>query len=276
MWNQKMYVRFTFHPSAWWSNTASTFDFVNPALVTEEILLENKEKLYYQNTPLKYIVNRVKKETPAAFGAGNISGIFAQGTSQIVQATVTQASIQLGASFPVQSIFWFFRARTYEQVTSSNVLTQGAPDGTFYNQRYNYGYTSDYIKTGIPVAFPSSNNTSTNFIDPIATAKITLNNIDILSTFQGSLYYAYKQPMEHGLSVPSRNIYTYSFGLTPAEYNQGGFLNFSKLNSQTTSLTITFNPSYAGQISQGYNLYLFYYGYSVLEFQNGFARLAFS
>jgi Large eukaryotic DNA virus major capsid protein/Major capsid protein N-terminus len=277
MWNQKVYIRFTFHPSAWWSNSPSTFDFVNPVLLTEEILLENSEKLYYQNTPLRYIVNRVKKETPVAFGASGVSGIFStSGTSQIVQGTVNQTSIQLSASFPVQSIFWFFRNRNYESVVSSNVATLGKPDGTYYNARYDYGYTTNYIKTGVIVNFPSANNTPTSFVDPISTAKITLNNVDILSTFQGSLYYAYKQPMEHGLSVPSRNIYTYSFGLTPAEYNQGGFLNFSKLNSQTTSLTLTFNPTYAGQISQGYNLYLFYYGYSVLEFDKGFARLAFS
>jgi len=273
MWNQRVYIRFTFHPSAWWSNSASTFDFTNPALITEEILLDTAEKLYYQNTPLKFIVNRVKKEAPTTFGVGNISGIFSQnGTSGVTQGAVTQASLQLSASFPVQSIFWFFRNRNYESITN----TSGAPDGTYYNQRYNYGYTSDYIKTGVQVNFPSANNTPTNFIDPVATAKITLNNIDILSTFQGSLYYAYKQPMEHGLSVPSRNIYTYSFGLTPAEYNQGGFLNFSKLNSQTSTLTLTFNPSYATQISQGYNLFLFYYGYAILEFDKGFARLAFS
>ena len=277
MWNQRLYLRFTFQPSAWWSNSASTFDFTNPALVTEEILLDTAEKLYYQNTPLRFIVNQVKRETPTTFGAGNISGIFAStGTSNIAQGTVTQASIQLSANFPVQSIFWFFRARNYESVTSSNVALGGAPDGTYYNQRYNYGYTSDYIKTGVQVQFPSSNFATINFVDPINTAKITLNNVDILSTFQGSLYYAYKQPLEHGLSVPSRNIYSYSFGLTPAEYNQGGFLNFSKLNTQTSSLTLTFNPTYATQISQGYNLYLFYYGYVVLEFDKGFGRLAFS
>jgi hypothetical protein len=271
MWNQRVYIRFTFQPYAWWTNNGSVLDILNPSLITEEILLDTAEKLYYQNTPLRFIVNRVKKEAPTSFGGGNISGIFGP-TSTIATATVSQASIQLSASFPVQSIFWFFRSRSYETVTS----TTGAPSGTSYNQRYNYGYTSDYIKTGVPVNFPSSNNTVTNFIDPISTAKITLNNVDILSTFQGSLYFTYKQPMEHGLSVPSRNIYTYSFGLTPTEYNQGGFLNFSKLNSQTSTLSIVFNPTYAGQISQGYNLFLFYYGYAILEFDRGFARLAFS
>jgi hypothetical protein len=256
MWNQRVYIRFTFHPYVWWSNSPTPVDISNPALITEEILLDTAEKLYYQHTPLRFTVNRVKKEAPTNFGAG----------------AAKQVSVQLTASFPVQSIFWFFRSKNYEAVTDST----GEPSGVYYNQRYNYGYTSDYIKTGVQLNFPSAKNNVTNFIDPVATAKITLNNVDISSTFQGSLYFTYKQPMEHGLSVPSRNIYTYSFGLTPAEYNQGGFLNFSKLNSQTSTLTLVFSPSYSAQIAQGYILYLFYYGYSILEFDKGFARLAFA
>ena len=245
MWNQKLYVRFTFQPNTWWCNVAAphTTDLVLPKLVTEEILLDNAEKLYYQNTPLRYIVNRVKKESTLTFSAGN-------------------PQLQLTASFPVQTLAWFFRNKNYEATST----------GLYSDSRYNYGYTTQYIQTGIQLQFPSGNS---NYVDVIDNAKITLNNVDILSTFQGSLYYTFKQPLEHGLSIPSKNIYTYSFGLTPKEYNQGGYLNFSKLNSQTTTLTLVFNPSYATQITQGYNLYLFYYGYTLLEFQGGFARLPF-
>jgi|688.fasta_scaffold34643_2 hypothetical protein len=243
MWNQRLYVRFTFQPNTWWCNVAAphTTDLVLPKLVTEEILLENAEKLYYTNTPLKYIVNRVKRESTLTFSAGN-------------------PQLQLTASFPVQTLAWFFRNKNYEDVSS----------GLYSDSRYNYGYTTQYIQTGVQLNFPSG---VSNYVDVIDTAKITLNNVDILSTFQGSLYYTFKQPLEHGLSIPSKSIYSYSFGLTPREYNQGGYLNFSKLNSQTTTLTLVFNPSYATQISQGYNLYLFYYGYTLLEFQGGFARL---
>lgn len=245
MWNQKLYVRFTFQPNTWWCNVAAphTTDLVLPKLVTEEILLENSEKLYYTNTPLKYIVNRVKKESTLTFSSGN-------------------PQLQLTASFPVQTLAWFFRNKNYEDTTS----------GFYSDSRYTYGYTTQYIKTGIQLQFPSGN---ANYIDVIDNAKITLDNVDILSAFQGSLYYTFKQPLEHGLSIPSKNIYTYSFGLTPKEYNQGGYLNFSKLNSQTTTLALKFNPSYASQITQGYNLYMFYYGYTLLEFQGGFARLPF-
>jgi|694.fasta_scaffold01309_42 hypothetical protein len=251
MWNQRLYIRFTFNPNTWWASLPSntSVDIYPPGttswpkIITEEILLENPEKLYYQHTPLKYIVNRVQKESSLFFNSAN-------------------PILQLTASFPVQVISWFFRNKNYEDVTS----------GKYYNSRYSYGYTTQYIQTGIGLQFPSGNS---NYVDVINNAKITLNNVDILSTFQGSLYYSFKQPMEHGLSIPSKNIYMYSFGLTPKEYNQGGYLNFSKLNSQTTSLQINFNQAYTSQIITGYNLYLFYYGYTLLQFQGGFASLPF-
>ena len=251
MWNQRMYVRFTFQPNVWWCNApvGSQIDIYDPSttvlptLITEEILLNDDERIYYMNTPLKYLVPRVQKESTLSFSGNN-------------------PQLELTASFPVQTIAWFFRNKNYENVS----------DGRYSDSRYSYGYTTQYIATGIQLQFPSGNS---NFVDVISTAKITLNNVDILSTFQGSLYYSFKQPIEHGLSIPSKNIYTYSFGLTPKEYNQGGYLNFSKLNSQTTNLQLVFNPTYTTQITQGYNLYLFYYGYTLLVFQGGFATTPF-
>jgi hypothetical protein len=251
MWNQRLYVRFTFHPNTWWSSLPGNTNYdvyppgttLWPNLITEEVLLENAEKLYYQNTPLKFIVNRITKESTLSFTSAN-------------------PTLQLTANYPVQVLAWFFRNKTYETVTN----------GKYYASRYSYGYTTQYIQTGIELQFPSGNS---NFVDVINNAKITLNNVDILSTFQGSLYYSFKQPLEHYLSIPSKNIYMYSFGLTPKEYNQGGYLNFSKLNSQTTYIQLNFNPTYTNQLITGYNLYLFYYGYSLLQFQGGFASLPF-
>ena len=251
MRNQKIYLRFTFQPNTWWSNVAvpNTFDIypvgtnLYPKLITEEILLDTKERLYYKNTPLRYIVNSVKKESSLQFNISN-------------------PQVNLTASFPVQTLAWFFRNKNYERTG----------DGVYYDSRYNYGYTTQYIQATTPLQFQTG---TVNFIDVITSAQLTLNNIDITSTYPGGLYYSFKQPMEHAISIPAKNIYTYSFGLTPKEYNQGGYLNFSKLNSQTTTLTLNFNTNYTSQLTQGYILYVFYYGYSFLEFQGGFARSPF-
>jgi len=189
------------------------------------------------------VVNRLKKEGVQAFNSA---------TTQL----------QLTASFPVQMLIWFIRNKKYETVTSS----------LYTDVRYEYGFTTKYIQTAVSLPFTSG---TSYFVDPVETAKIVLNNMDITSTFQGSLYYAFKQPSEHNLSVPAKNIYMYSFGLNPKEYNAGGYINFSKLDSQTTTLKLVFVQQYATQVNQGYNLYLFYYGYTILEFENGFARLPF-
>jgi hypothetical protein len=244
MKNQLIYIRFTFYSYKWWTDSTTPVDFINPVLITEEILLENKERMYYRNTPLRYIVNSIKKDATLAF-------------------TSSQPVINLTAAFPVQTLAWFFRNKNYENINNQN----------YYDSRYTYGYTTQYIHSSVPMNFPSGN---TNFIDVITSAKLTLNNMDVTSVLPGGLYFGFKQPMEHFLSVPSKNIYSYSFGLTPKEYNQGGYLNFSKLNSQTTTLTLTFNPTYSTQVQQGYVLYVFYYGYNFLQFQGGFAGLPFA
>jgi len=252
LYNQRIYIRIQFNPWPWISNDWNASlanpiptykEIINPALILEEIKLTEEEKLYYKTKKLRYVVNRLKKEGVQSFNSA---------TTQL----------QLTASFPVQLLTWFIRNKKYETVTS-NLYT---------DSRYDYGFTTQYIQTAVTLPFTSG---TSYFVDPIETAKIVLNNMDITSTFQGSLYYAFKQPMEHNLAVPAKSIYMYSFGLNPKEYNAGGYINFSKLDSQTTTLKLVFVQQYATQVSQGYNLYLFYYGYTILEFENGSARLPF-
>ena len=242
MWAQKIYIRFTFRPQAWFTNCPTPIDIINPYIVLESIRLTDAERLYYRNQPLRYIVPTVKKESTAEYNQGTVT------------ATLT-------ANFPVQLLAWFIRNKNYESIQNTN----------FYDVRYLYGYASQYITAAVPLTFPTGN---AQYIDSIDTVKITMNNVDILDTFANGTYCSFKQPMEHGLSVPQKNIYLYSFGLNVTEYNQGGYIDFSKLNSQTSNITLRFLPELAATITQ-YSLYLFYYGYSILEFQGGFARMAY-
>ena len=225
---------------------ANLTDFVDvPQLIIEEIQLTDEERQYIRTKPRRLIVNRAVKKPPL---------FLDQGTSG-------QVSIGIGASFPVTMMAWFIRKTDFENLPR------------YVDSRYSYGYTTKYINASTPITF--FNGVKLNYIDLINNAQITLSGNDILSKIAGGLYFTMKQPFDHSLSIPTKSIYVYAFGLNPKEYNQGGFLDFSPLNAATTTLSLEFNPDYATELAQSFSLYVFYYGYTIIEIKDGFGRLVF-
>ena len=225
---------------------ANQTDFIEPPqLIIEEIQLTDEERQYIRTTPRRLIVNRAVKKPPL---------FLEQGTSG-------QVTIGIGASFPVTMMAWFIRKSDFE--TSPR----------YVDSRYSYGYTTKYINAATPITF--FNGVKLNYIDLINNAQISLSGNDILSKIAGGLYFTMKQPFDHALSIPTKSIYVYAFGLNPKEYNQGGFLDFSPLNAATTTLSLEFNPDYATELAKSFSLYVFYYGYTIIEIKDGFGRLVF-
>ena len=244
---QTVTIRFTFHDSTWITNApadanGNPIDLINPKVLLEEITLSPRERVYYQSHELNFKVNRVWAEAGQPYAGG-------------------KAVMNLTANFPVSMITWFVRNQNYENETNA----------AYYKSRYQYGYSTDYIQAAVPVTF--FNGVTINFLDIIQSGTLYLNNENVLSNFPGALYYSYKQALDHGLSVPTKNIYMYCFGDNPKEYNQEGYVDFSKLNSQTTHLDLTFDPVLSPQIEKSYTMYLYYYGYVPLQISGGYARL---
>lgn len=239
-------VRFTFRDVSWITNAPSDaagypIDLIKPQVVTEEITLTPRERMYYQSKQIKYNISRVWVEAGQPYNNG-------------------KARINFTSKYPVNMMTWFVRNKLFE---SSNP--------NYYESRYQYGYSTDYIQAAVPVQF--FNGVSINFLDIIKSGTIYLNNENILSNFPGALYYSYKQAMDHGLSVPTKNIYMYCFSDSPREYNQEGYVDFSKLNSNTSHLDLEFDPVLAPQIVQDYTLYMYYYGYVELLIENGYGHV---
>jgi len=236
--NSTVSVRFTFNKASWITNATTAIDLINPQVLIEEITLSPEERMYYRSGPLDFRVPRVWKEAVQPFSGG-------------------VARLNLTANFNVSMIVWFIRNKAYESESSS-----------YYASRYSYGYTTNYIVAATPVTF--FNGVQLKYIDTIDYATLYLNNQNVLSNFPGGLYYTFKQAIDHGLSVPTKSLYMYSFSEKPLQYNHdGGSLNFSKLNSQTTHLDIKFLEQYASQIQSEYSLNLYYYGYMKIQIANG-------
>lgn len=234
-------VRFTFNKQSWITASTNPIDLINPRLLIEEVHLTPEERMYYRSRPLTFKVPRVWKEARQTYTNG-------------------LARLDFTANFPVTMMVWFVRNKTYE-----------ADDRNYFESRYSYGYTSEYIQSATPVTF--FNGVSLRYIDTIDYATLYLNNNNVLSNFPGGLYYTFKQPIDHGLTVPTKSMYMYCFSERPAIYNSGGALDFASLNSQTSHLDIKFLDTYAPQIASQFSLNLFYYGYVTLSVKDGLCTL---
>lgn len=240
--NQRISIKFFFRPQTWFTNYTTPIEFQNTRLITEEILLTDEERIYYRLNRQTIVINKVFNEAVTSYKEGKPEQNFS-------------------CDFPVIMMSWFIRNNTYENST----------DNTYYASRYNYGYTTKYFQTSSNVNF--FDGTTFKYIDALQFSDIYINNRNIMGTFATGPFYQFKQPMDHGLSLPVKSLYVYCFGKSPKEYNQGGYLDFSKLNSTTSKIVMTFNPEYAPNIQSNFKISIFYYGYKVLEIANGSAKL---
>ena len=240
--NEFISIKFFFRPQSWFTNYPNPIEFSNVRLVTEEILLTKEERLYYETTPQTLIINRSYNNPTITYSNGLATQYFS-------------------VDFPVTMMCWFIRNKGYEAQTSNSTA------------RYNFGYYSPYATATGPLVY--FNGMTVNYIDTIDNSQIFLNGRDITGTFGTGPFYQYKQPMDHELTTPTNSIYTYCFGNTPKDYNQGGYLNFEKIDSQASKINIKFKSDYVTAIGQSYNLYIYYYGYQVLQIRGGRSSLVY-
>jgi hypothetical protein len=240
--NKKISIKFFFRAQTWFTNYTTPIEFQNPRLITEEIILSKEERLYYKGIKQHIIINKAVNEAVTSYKDGKPEQYFT-------------------ADFPVTMMTWLIR----------NNLFENSSDNTYYASRYAYGYSTKYFQTSSNLAF--FDGTTFKYLDALQYSDIYINNRNIMGTFATGPFYQFKQPMDHGLSIPTKSIYMYCFGKSPKEYNQGGYLDFSKLNSSTSKIVMTFNPAYAPNIQTNFKISIFYYGYNVLEIANGSAKI---
>ena len=235
-------VVFFFNDQNWITNSDTRIDLINPQLIIEGQTLSTEERLYYQTTPLSYNI-------PIAYREAQLN--YTNGV----------AVLHLTANFPVSMMVWFIRNSSYE-----------TGDPRFFASRYDYGYTTKYIYSSVPVV--NFDQTTNNYIDVIQQVVMYFNGNNVLSTFPDGIYHSVVQPMDHNLSVPTKNMYMYCFTDSPKEFQLDGAADFTKLDYKTTHLDVTFLPQFTTQIQNEFSLNLYYSGFRNLLIANG--RASFS
>lgn len=238
--NQMIYIKIYFNKQSWFTDFTGNLDITEPSIIFDQIFLTTEERNYYKLKSHQIIIPYVENETPQLFNKGSVT-------------------INMSASFNVSMLTWFIRNQNYET------------DPVQYDKRYSYGYVSDLVKSY--TSFVNWKGETVYYVPVIDYVDLFINNVNIIKGLTGDLYYTYKQPMEHGLSVPDTTIYTYCFSEEPKNPLKRGDVDFRTLASKTTNLKIKFLESYVPQLSQSYYLYLYYFGYRTLSIDRGFGVL---
>ena len=235
--NREITVSVTFNPATFFtSDGICTLDRVT--LVTEEIVLGPIERAFIQGNKQAQVISCV---------ANNPVHVASSGSP---------FNVNLTPNVPVKALHWFFRDVTYEN----------ASDPTYFNDRYNF--SSNVFTVGDETMSPIVGETQfyLNGQQVLGVSKSTSTN----ARPDGSYYYKFAQPLNHSLTVPAKNIYTYSFCIRPKDPAPSGAVNFSQLDSASTKLTGSF---YAPGT---FSINVFYTGYHEIIYENGFVSFKYA
>lgn len=235
LFNQTVYIKLYLNTQDWFTDYPTPIDISDPALYFDQIFLTQEERLFIRNTKHELAIPIVNYELPQRFTQGSVT-------------------INMIANFNVSMLVWFVK----------NINTD-------YTSRYEFGYVSPLVNSY--TTFVNWKGETVKYVPVIDYVDIFMNNKNIVAGLTGDIYYTYKQPLEHGLSVPDKTMYVYCFSDEPKNPLKRGDFDFRTLSSKTTNLKIKFLDSLVPQLSQSYNLFLYYYGYKILSIDKGFGVL---
>jgi hypothetical protein len=236
--NQKVFIKIYFKPQSWFTDTTDTIELSKVSLIYDNIFLTTQEKNYYMKNQINLKIPKYYKETPFDF-------------------TNAYSTINFTANFNVTMLVWFIRNK-------SIYLTD-------YRKRYQYGYISNLVRSYINyVDWRGNTRYYQKIFDDV---QIYVNNQNIVSGISDDLYYGYYQPLEHGLSIPDKNIYMYCFGSDIKSETNNGYINFSNYPTKTTNMNILFNNKLTAELIKDFQLWFYYYGQTTVIFNGGYGTL---
>jgi len=260
---QEIKLTITFKPYTFFSiwtdfENKLTLDFLD--VVTQEIQVSDQERHFLQQHPFEVVYETVKRNPVV-----DVNGSEKEFKSFLVPG------------IPVKSIHWFVRRNVYELSSDST----DKPNRCNILNRFNFSLSenlSDRNNLEIDFITSAKSNIYLEQYNPIISdAKIFLNGEQILGFVENandrtkndtSNFHKLVQSQKSYLSTPIRNIYTYTFALNPKEPSPTGALDFSSIESQKSFIQCSFMENISE--SDNFDFYIFFTGYNVIKFANGF------
>ncbi len=253
---QEIQIIIKFNPETFFTKLApdTTINLSKFEIINEEITVSDEERHFLQHHKQELLTEVVKRNSITPFDFTDTLSV----------------KCFLVPNIPVKCMFWFIRDIRYDNKNSiDNYLN--------YLQRYNYsGSHIDNYVVAEQGLYPIMSD-----------AKLFMNSEPMLgfvesvdrNSIHTSNFFKYVQPLQHELSSPIRNIYTYSFALKPKEPTPTGTLDFSTLDSSKSFLEISLiseNIVNNNERDLQFNVHIYFLGYQTLVFENGTMSLKYA
>ena len=237
-----------FYPQEYFTNTSTRIDlsYLNTSIITEEVTVSDKERLYYMHNPIEFQIETAKK--------------FPKQLMSLTMPNNDQKFEGFIADFPVKMINWLFRSRQFEDLTSSE----------YFLHRYNF---STVVSTDEQYRL---------FFQFLEKADFFIEGIPQVERYGTSDFFRYLQTLKSGLYPTEKNIYSYAMSLYPQKMTPSGSLNFSETNSNKTFLQFKLDPKDSStaltqvDLNAGVTMHGYAYGYNILKIKDNTVFKVFS
>jgi hypothetical protein len=251
-------------------------------IITEEITLSNEESLFFKTNNREIIYDFVNKHSSMQLETNRGKRSF---------------EIQLEPSIPVKCFHWFYRYKGYEDEDEYRHIETTDTDSN--NRAFITSNRFNFTKAQYD---PSNAETTTPHILKRAYFSLNGERFPNISNIDHEYFFTYV-PMQSQLSTSGNvvqgeqapapigayrfnYVYSYNFAMYPKSTMPSGFLDFSRLNSDKTKLHFELNDDidilHGGNgtsvgptrlVNPEYNFHLYYTGFRVLRFNNGFVSI---
>lgn len=138
-------------------------------------------------------------------------------------------------------------------------------DTSIVDNKITYSKSSTYMGNSQAFIYKENNG------NPIISTTLNLNGIQRFNGIDG-IYSNFVQPYECNSKAPSYGINTYSFALTPEEYQPSGFCNFNRIELKV--LSVLLDDTFINKnMNKTLAISIFAHSYNILKFSYGKAGI---
>jgi Major capsid protein N-terminus len=246
---QDIFIKIKFRPISWFTSAPSLSRIPEFTIVTEEIVLTDRERYYWTQNKFSQTVHVFEKNASTTV---NVADGVKNPTSTLTNKAPASYKYTLQSQYPIKNVLWCFRNKTFTSNTAqflNRLNCSSSSTDYFYN-------TSSGLISAIEI---QKNNKTISFISDSS-----------FSTIKSAQYFTFVDKFMAGLMTPLTPIYSYAFDVHATQMTDTGSADYS-IRDKKDTLTITnYFLNTQAVMSNVYEFLCYTSCYKTLDFENGY------